>query len=86
VWEGWWREQGHRLSLSDLDEVFAADPSVLIVGTGMMGRVQVPAALRRDIKGRGIDLHVLPTGKAWELYNELVSSNCAVVAALHLTC
>jgi hypothetical protein len=86
VWEGWWRQQGHRLSTADLDEVFAADPQVLIVGTGMMGRLQVPEATRRDVEERGIDLRVLPTGKAWVLYNELATGNCAVVAALHLTC
>ena len=77
VWEDWWREQGHRLSLADLKEVFKVHPKILIVGTGA-------------IEQRGIELHVLPTGQACRLYNALYDALEAgerkVVAALHLTC
>jgi hypothetical protein len=86
VWEGWWREQGHRLSLTDLEDAFEADPAVLIVGTGAMARMRVPAETSQEIERRGIELHVLPTGEAWALYNELEAGERKVVAALHLTC
>ena len=90
VWEDWWREQGHRLSLADLKEVFKVHPKILIVGTGAMGRVQVPVETSQAIERRGIELHVLPTGQACTLYNALYDALEAgerkVVAALHLTC
>jgi hypothetical protein len=86
VWEGWWREQGHRLSVADLKDVFEAAPEVLVVGTGTMGRMRVPVETRQEIERRGIELHVLPTGKACDLYNELEAGDGKVVAALHLTC
>jgi hypothetical protein len=86
LWADWWREQGHRLSLSDLEDALEAAPEVLIVGTGMMGRMQVPTETRQEIERRGIELHILPTGKACDLYNELEASGRKVMAALHLTC
>jgi hypothetical protein len=86
VWDGWWRERGHSLSLTDLEKAFQAHPGVLIVGTGAMGRMRVPAETRQEVERRGIELHVLPTGKAWALYNELEPGGRKVVAALHLAC
>lgn len=86
IWDGWWREQGHSLSIADLADALEADPTVLIVGTGAMGRLHVPAETRQEIERRGIELCALPTGKAWGLYNELEAEGQKVVAALHLTC
>jgi hypothetical protein len=86
VWDGWWRERGHCLSPADLEKAFEADPGVLIVGTGAIGRMRVPIETRQEIERRGIELYVLPTGKAWALYNELESGGRKVIAALHLAC
>ena len=86
VWDGWWREEGHRLSVADLEQAFAASPVILVVGTGSFGRVRVPDETRKEIERRGIELHVLPTGKAVKLYNRFESNGQNVVAALHLSC
>jgi hypothetical protein len=86
VWDGWWREEGHRLSIVDLERAFEMDPEVLIVGTGAFGLMRVPDETRREIEGRGIELHVLRTGKAFELYNRFESDGRKAVAALHLSC
>jgi hypothetical protein len=86
VWRGWWREQGHRLSVADLEDVLGATPEVLVVGTGMVGRMHVPDETRQAIEKKGIDLRVLPTSQAWKLYNDLEAGGRKVVAALHLTC
>jgi hypothetical protein len=86
VWDSWWREEGHRLSVADLKEVFEAEPEVLIVGTGFYDRMHVPVETSREVEKRGIELHVLSTGKAWALYNQLESTDRRVVAAFHLTC
>jgi hypothetical protein len=90
VWDGWWREEGHCLSIADLEKAFArsdrAQPDVLLVGTGHSGRMKVPSETREEIQRRGIELHVLPTGQAWTLYNQLASGGRKVVAVFHLTC
>ena len=38
ILQNWWREQGHTLVMADLDQVIAAKPKVIIIGTGMFGR------------------------------------------------
>ncbi len=86
VWDGWWRETGHRLVIGDLEEAFKAGVEVLIVGTGFFGLMSVPAETSKELEKRGIELHVVPTPKAWVLYNELRSRECTVAAALHLSC
>jgi hypothetical protein len=86
VWDGWWREEGHRLSIADLEEALKAQPKVLVVGTGYYDMMQVPSETREKVRKRGIDLHVLPTRRAWKLYNQLASGERKTVAAFHLSC
>lgn len=86
VWDGWWRQEGHSLSVADLERALAARPEVLIVGTGYFGLMRVPDATVDEVKGRGIELHVAPTRRAWQLYNQLTGSGRRVVAAFHLSC
>jgi len=85
VEDGWWREEGHRLSVRDLKRVLEARPEVLIVGTGELGMMRVPEETAEFVRSEGIELVVKPTGKAVELYNEF-SKTRRVVAAMHLTC
>jgi hypothetical protein len=86
VWDGWWREEGHRLSVADLDAALKADPDILIVGTGVFSLMKVPAATRVEVEKRHIDLHIANTNKATKLYNDLAVGDKRVVAALHLSC
>ncbi len=86
VHENWWREQGHSLSVADLEPVFAAAPDVLVIGTGYLGVMQVPQATRDEIERRKIELHILPTTQAWQTYNRLAQSGRTVAAAFHLAC
>ena len=86
VWDGWWRAAGHRLAIVDLEEAFQAGAEVLVVGTGFFGRMSVPDETRDGLEERGIEVHVLPTPRAWALYNEPRSAGRRVAAALHLSC
>ncbi len=86
VWDGWWRQEGHSLSVADLERVLAVRPEVLIVGTGYFGLMRVPDATRAEVERRGIELHVVPTRQAWQIYNRLSASGRRVAAALHLSC
>ncbi|MGC9336011.1 MAG: Mth938-like domain-containing protein [Anaerolineae bacterium] len=82
---GWWRQQGHRLSVQDLDPVFQANPEVLIVGQGTFGRLTVPEETRHAVEARGIELIAQPTPRACDTYNQMRGER-QVAAALHLTC
>jgi hypothetical protein len=86
VQSNWWREQGHSLSAEDLRAVFAAKPSVLVVGCGASGLMQVPGQTRQALQENDIRLEVLDTHKAVQRFNELSKAGENVAAALHLTC
>ena len=82
----WWRKEGHRLSAEDLQPVIAAKPSVLVVGCGSPGLMEVPEQTRQVLQEHGIELVALDTHKAVARFNELSQAGENVAAALHLTC
>jgi hypothetical protein len=82
----WWRKEGHRLDQADLEEVVAAKPQHLVIGTGYYGQMAVPPETLAYIEEQGIQAHVAPTSDAVALFNRLQKDAAAVVAALHLTC
>ncbi len=85
VQENWWREEGHSVSVGDLETIFKAKPSYLILGLGSVSRVQIPDETMAAIMEAGIDINALPTGEACYLYNEMRDRK-RVIAGLHLTC
>ncbi len=85
VMSNWWRDQGHSLSMDDLEKVLAASPQVLIIGKGANGRMSVPASTRKHVEGQGIEVIIHKTEKACQVYNQ-ISQEKETVAALHLTC
>ena len=82
----WWRREGHRLAVSDLDAILQACPAVLVVGTGYFGRMRVPQETLDFLESRGIRVHVAETNDAVALFNRLQEECADTVAALHLTC
>lgn len=82
----WWRKQGHSLSAEDIEAVIAAKPSVLIVGCGASGLMEVPKQTQQVLQQNDIQLEVLDTHKAVQRFNDLSQAGVNVVAALHLTC
>jgi len=83
--DGWWRREGHKLSLEDLKEVFEAEPEVLVIGTGYSGLMKVPQDVTDYVKSKNIELVVENTRQACQTYNRLCQSR-RVIAAFHLTC
>jgi len=81
----WWRKEGHRLQLADLEGIWEAQPELLVVGTGATGRMEVAPEVARRLSDQGVGLVVERTGQACRRYNELAPT-ARVVAALHLTC
>jgi len=81
----WWRKDGHKLSVDDVQEVVKVKPEILIVGTGYSGMMKVHPATEQYLSSSGIEFLVAKTGNACKTYNALSKSR-RVVAALHLTC
>lgn len=85
VKSNWWRKEGHRLHLEDIEDIIEESPDVLIVGTGASNRMTVPQETKESIESKGIKLIIKDTREACETYNE-ISEKEDTVAALHLTC
>ncbi|MFC1923530.1 MTH938/NDUFAF3 family protein, partial [Chloroflexota bacterium] len=66
---GWWRQEGHVLHLSDLDEVLSADLLELIIGLGAFNRMHVSPEVEEALPDLGIKLISLPTKEACQEYN-----------------
>ena len=86
VRDRWWRKEGHRLQVEDLDAVLAARPDAVVIGTGFYGRMEVPPQTRDFLEGRGIRVDAAKTADAVARFNALQREYARVVAALHLTC
>ena len=82
----WWRKQGHSLAAEDLDKILKAKPSVLVVGCGASGLMEIPGQTRQALKERNIQLEAFDSYKAVRKFNELSEAGVNVAAALHLTC
>jgi hypothetical protein len=80
----WWRLDGHRLVLADLEGVLDELPERLVVGTGAYGRMVPDPVALATLAERGVEVEALPTAPAVRRYGELDSERTA--AALHLTC
>jgi len=86
VRSNWWRKQGHSLAAEDLDTVLKAKPSVLVVGCGASGLMEIPGQTRQALKKHKIQLEMFDSYKAVRKFNELSEAGVNVAAALHLTC
>jgi len=81
----WWRKRGHRLQGVDIEEVLAAHPRVLIVGTGYFGRMKIDASAEAACRAHGIELIAERTGPAVKRFSALGKDDGAALA-IHLTC
>ena len=83
----WWRREGHRLFVEDLEHIWDARPDTLVVGTGYYGNMVIPEKTLEHARSQGIEIIGARTSEAVATFNELQSDpKRTVVAALHLTC
>jgi hypothetical protein len=84
-----WRETGtdHRPGVqpADVQELLDHGATIVVVAQGFSGRLQVTEETRRMLEDRGIDLHMLSTEPAVDLYNDLRTTD-PVGALIHSTC
>lgn len=82
----WQRAHGHRLKFKDLSEALADGPSIIVIGTGKMGVMEVPDKVLNKLAEAGVDGRPMPTEQALKHFADLRAKGKRVVAALHLTC
>ena len=80
----WWRTDGHRLVLDDLEDVREELPQHLVVGTGAYGQMRPDPEAVEQLGRYGVKVEALQTADAVRRYGELDPRRTA--AALHLTC
>jgi hypothetical protein len=81
----WVRRSSHTLVPEDLEGVMEGMGQTIVVGTGKMGRMNVPDQTRHYLESKGFEVVIERTDQACETYNRL-SQASPVIAALHLSC
>ena len=85
VQDGWWRARGHVLSKRDIADLVELKPNIIIVGTGVNGRMKPDAGLNAYLEEQGIEFLVGANDVAVKWFNELKDSG-NVSACFHLSC
>ncbi len=84
-----WQETGTHHSpgvqFTDIELILAHDAQVLVLTTGVLGRLKIQPDTFRQLQERGIRVHVKRTPEAVRLYNKLRDQE-AVGALIHSTC
>ncbi|MBN1149952.1 hypothetical protein JXA84_01895 [candidate division WOR-3 bacterium] len=81
----WIRKEGHRLSITDVEEVILFAPQVFIIGTGFWGMMKVDDELIILFREKGCKVYVLNSKDAVLKFNE-EKELFKAAAAFHLTC
>ncbi len=81
----WWRSQGHKVFLEDVEDI-VEDIDVLILGQGDPGMMKSDPSLKIYLKNKGIKLIEIPTKEAIIEFNSHVKKQIKVGAGFHLTC
>lgn len=86
--DNWWRKEGHKVYVEDLNEILKHEqtPEVLVLGTGCYGLVKVQSGVKTALKSYGIELTARPTSEACQTFNKLLLSKKRIVGAFHLSC
>ena len=84
-----WSETGTRhvpgIQVADVEELLAHGAAVVVLSLGIDQQLHVDPSTLRYLEGRGIEVHVLETGEAVKVYNDL-ADDVAVGGLFHSTC
>lgn len=84
-----WHETGTRhspgIQPADVDELLAHGATVVVLGRGMLRRLQVQPATLAMLEQRSVATHVAGTREAVRIYQEL-TANAQVAGLFHSTC
>jgi len=85
-----WNETGTShtpgIQPADVEELLDHGARVVVLSQGMNERLQVKAETLEMLDDQGVDVRVLPTKEAVEMYNRLQDNDQAVGGLFHSTC
>ena len=81
----WWRKEGHRLHISDIESLIGSGPEIIVAGIGSSGLMQPTHEVIEYLEQRKIEFVAQRTGEAIETYNRLTGSR-KTGGCFHLTC
>lgn len=82
----WWRKQGHRVEVEDIETVLDENTAQVLLGQGQPGRMIASDRLKTYLAARKIQLFEEPTPAIVERVNVLLKTDDSFVAGFHLTC
>jgi len=80
----WSPQDPHYIVPSDIEEIVNSGIDTLIIGTGDVGNAAVPEETLQFLKSRSINVRVLNSHKAMELFNSSLKEKLGAV--FHLNC
>lgn len=80
----WFREKSHQINRAELERLMTEEVEILVVGNGWDSVAQLTEEAK-DLKNI-VDLRILPTPDAIDLFNQLKSEGRVVVLLAHSTC
>jgi hypothetical protein len=86
VSDNWWREDGHKLTIFDIEKVLKDKPEAVVIGTGQDGKMRIMPEVLDYVKKNNIDFIATDTAKAITEYNKLEKEKIRVIGCFHLTC
>jgi len=89
-WDGeileWWRDEGHKVKISDLERALEKEPDFIVIGIGSVGKVKVKDEPKKAVLDKDIKLVIDKTPQAVKAYNKLEEADKKVIGLFHLTC
>lgn len=88
---GWdWRETGTRhvpgIQPADVEELLEHGATTVVLSQGMWRALRTRPDTLAELERRGVTAHVLETGEAVRLYNDLAARGEPVAGLFHSTC
>ena len=81
----WWRKKGHQLTMDDLGKLIDSSPEIIVVGTGVSGRVIPDKNIETDLAELSIEFIAMPNEKAIKVFNHQAPAK-RIGGGFHLTC
>ena len=85
-----WKETGTQhspgIQPADLEEILEHDPEAVVLGRGVLGRLEICAETEALLRERGVACHTARTPEAVALFNDLAEEGKRVAGLFHSTC
>lgn len=89
-WSGavlsWSKPESHHIDVASVQRAIEQNPEIIVIATGESGIARVTEQAQQEIKTKGIELIIEPTGQAVEIFNQLAQKQKKAIGLFHLTC